>query len=181
MEGRMRTREALIILLLVTAASSGALPLGLSSRATTWFEAGFAVAWNPVRGVPMIGWQYRFQLGTPVAIGVTVYVSESGGYATLDGTWFANPTPLGNSITLPLAFGIGLARKAGNNPGLTLAFHGGASWYPVTVPNSVAARWIFGLGAEIGTSLYLSPWGIEPLLSAGLLMPVNISTLDTSP
>ncbi len=169
----------LTVLLLTGAAEQAwSLPNGLAAQAPRWYETEFHVAWNLARGVPMVGWRFAFALDSPIGLSVSVFLSDAGGLATFDGTLFWDPTALPADVALPLTIGVGFGRNA-DKIGLALDVSGGVSWYPFTLRHPTVDTWLLGIGGGVNASFYLLPWGIEPLFVTGVMIPVNLSVLET--
>jgi hypothetical protein len=177
MSKRKKAKTVSIILMLCAVGSAWALPPGLSKSTNTWFEVGFGIALSPARGESLIGWRFSFVIDSPFAFSTTVFLSETGGYGTFGFTYFYDsPTSAGN-VAFPLGAGIGFSRR-NEDISFALAFSGGASWYPISIPYSTPDDWIIACGAEVDATLYVLLWGLDPVFSTHVLMPVNLSIVD---
>ena len=174
---KKRAAACVAVFLLAAAVSGGALSPDLSRRASSWFEVGFGVAWSPSRGVSMLGWRFTFLVSGPIAFATSVLLSDAGGYATIEGKYFYDPGTAAGDVALPIAVGLGLARR-NREVSAALSIAGGASWYPLTISGSPPQGWIVGFGAELGAGVYLLSWGVEPVFTAHLLVPANLSAAD---
>jgi hypothetical protein len=178
----MAKRCAASIVFLLGIASAFAISPALATGSSDWVEFRVSAAWSPARGA-LFGWQTTFMVAPQWGVSIDCLLdlgADSGGYATANAVYYLSPPSPDSDIALPLAAGIGIARQ-GSDLSFAMDASAAVEWYPLSVDSPSSDRWILGLGTGLEASLYFVKWGVQPALSAAVMLPFNYSAIEESP